>query len=106
MGRLADGRSRLNAWGDGPAMPGHDALDVNHVFKYFERRALLVALAALLVWQGLVALALHLLWPRLAVGVLLTVSAICFFWPACWHLYLRHHYKPEFRSDPSPEKPR
>lgn len=86
-------------------MPNHDALDVNHMFKYFERRALFVAFGALGLWQGLVALALHLLWPHLAVGALLTVSALFVFWPACWQFHLQHHYKPEFRPEPSAAKP-
>ncbi len=79
-------------------MPQHDALDVNHMFRYFERRALLIAFGALVLWQGLVALVVRLFWPQAPLGYLLSVSAICLYWPMAWRGYLRHHYKREFRT--------
>ena len=98
VGRIAEGRRRLNRWADGPAQPNHDSLDIEHLFKYFERRALVFVIVALLLWQGLVALTLHLLWPRAPLGILLSVSAICVFWPVAWRWYLQHHYKVQFRT--------
>ena len=94
--RLAKARRSLDAWAKGPSTPHYDSRDAYYFMTYIERRSVMIVLAAYAVLLAAVAFITYLIWgvpQRVPVGL-----CAMFYWLAAWPLYLRHHYKPEFRK--------
>jgi len=95
--RSAKYRESLDRWARGPSVPSHDFRDLEHFTTYIERRAIAAAIAGYLAGLAAAAGLSSLIW-GVPMRIFVALFAIAY-WPTVWQLYLRHHYRPEYRAN-------
>lgn len=102
MSRLSDARNSLNVWAKGPETPTGGESDSYYWATYVERRAKVITLLG---YGGVLAVAAglpYLIWGVVAQRAVVGLAAMAY-WPAAWHFYMRHHFKPQYRRKPGGE---
>lgn len=96
MNRWSRARRALNAWAKGPETPTGGDADYYYWATYVKGRAKFITLLGYVAVLAVAALLPYLLWGVVAQRAVVGLAALAY-WPAAWHFYMRHHFKPQYR---------